>query len=116
MGCRRENTGRGLTSLRAALPVSEGQHKTEKTWVIDNFSIELIATSRVCWADRQRSDSRAVEISYLCAYGMGKGWAITLGEPKDGHAIGRCWAELPVDMDKMSMHNASTCRCTGHYI
>jgi hypothetical protein len=33
MGCRRENTGRGLTSLRAALPVSEGQHKREKTWV-----------------------------------------------------------------------------------
>jgi len=29
MGCRRENTGRGLTRLRAAPPVSEGWHKTE---------------------------------------------------------------------------------------
>lgn len=29
MGCRRENTGRGFTRLRAAPPVSEGWHKRE---------------------------------------------------------------------------------------
>jgi hypothetical protein len=29
----RENTGRGFTCLRTTLPVSEGQHKREKTWV-----------------------------------------------------------------------------------
>jgi hypothetical protein len=43
MGCRREYTGRGLTSLRATPPVSEGWHKRGKPVVIDIFPIEIIA-------------------------------------------------------------------------
>lgn len=54
MGCRRENTGRGFTSLRATPPLSEGWHKRGKPVVIDIFPIEIIAASKVCWDPASR--------------------------------------------------------------
>ena len=100
MGCRRENTGRGFTCLRPTLPVSEGQHKREKTWVrqlLYRANRYLLGLPVFSFKNMGMDDSpsRVLRID---------GGLSPLGNLEADDAIDVSWQELTVDTYKITYY------------